>query len=82
LSDCPINPKVAALWFVHGRSCANLLRAHGQTRHADNHDAAMDALLDILAGELGRAELAEAIDWVSENMWSDRATNPGTRIEN
>lgn len=82
LNDSSINPKIAALWIMHGRSSANLLRAHGQTHHAQNQEEATDALLDILAAQFGRSELAAAIDWVSENLWSEQATSPGTRIEN
>ena len=82
LNDSSIDPKVAALWIMHGRSSANVLRAHGQTHHARSQEEAMDALLEILAAQLGRSELAAAIDWVSENLWSGQATSPGTRIEN
>jgi hypothetical protein len=76
------DPRIAALWLVHSRCCADLLRAHGHDQHAANYEAAMQELTEILAEAVGRMSLASAIDWASENLWADRATNTSPRIEN
>ena len=74
MSDKSLDPRIAALWIVHGRACADLLRANGRQHHAENYEAAMDELMRILAAEIGRARLASALDWVSDRLWSDRAS--------
>lgn len=65
------DPRVAALWILQGHACANLLRAHGKNTHAEHCDEAMQELMNILAEQIGASRLAEAIDWVTEQTWSD-----------
>lgn len=61
--------RVAALWMVHGAALTRLLRAHGRGEHADNLEAALGEVSDIVAGSVGRPALAHAMDWVSEQLW-------------
>jgi hypothetical protein len=71
VSNSSLDPRIAALWIVHGRACADLLRAHGRGPHAANYEAAMEELAGILAREIGHARLASAIDWVVESTAPD-----------
>jgi hypothetical protein len=61
--------RVAALWMVHGAALSKLLRAHGRSEHADNLEAALGVVSDIVAGSVGRPALAHALDWVSDQLW-------------
>jgi hypothetical protein len=61
--------RVAALWMVHGAALSKLLRAHGRSEHADNLEAALDEVSDIVAGSVGQPALARALDWVSDQLW-------------
>lgn len=61
--------QVAALWMVHGATLTQLLRAHGRSAHADNLEAALGEVSDIVAGAVGRPLLAQAIDAVSNQLW-------------
>lgn len=61
--------RVAALWMAHGAALGRLLRAHGKSTHAANLDAALEEISNILAAEIGRPVLAEAMDWASERLW-------------
>ena len=45
-----------------------LLRAHGQTAHADNMEAAINVVVSIVSDELGRETLARAMSWVSSEI--------------
>lgn len=80
LNDLPADPRVAAIWLMHGRAAADLLRAHGRAGAAKDYEQAMATLTDILAAELGQARLTAALDWVSEQMWADRATSTALPI--
>jgi hypothetical protein len=79
VNETSLDPRIAALWIVHGRACADLLRAHGCGRHAENYEAAMAEIADILAREVGRARLASAIDRLSECLSPDASAPPPTR---
>lgn len=61
--------KLSALWLLHGRACAKLLRAHGEDKHAINFDAALDQIMQILAADVGKRQLVEAMDWATEELW-------------
>ena len=65
--------RVTALWMVHGNSLANLLRRHGRGGHADNLDAALGQVAEIMSGEIGRDTLTQAMDWASDQVWSPEA---------
>lgn len=65
--------KLIALWILHGLACARLLRAHGRIEQAHNFEAALDELKEILAGELGREQLTQAMDWASAELWKESA---------
>jgi hypothetical protein len=62
--------RAAALWMVHGSTLSQLLRAHGREAHAANLDAALREVASIIAAEIGQPALTEAIDWVSDQLWS------------
>jgi hypothetical protein len=81
LSDNTLDPRIAALWIVHGRACADLLRAHGRGGHAANYEAAMEELAGILAREVGRARLDSAIDWLTESIAPDGAADRHTPLK-
>lgn len=63
--------RLAVLSILHCRACANLLRAHGQSGHAQNLAAALDATAEILAHEFGRKTLNDALDWASDRLSDD-----------
>jgi len=62
--------RIAALSMAHGIALAKLLRAHGRDTHADNVEAALHELENIVAREVGRRALAEAMSWVANHSWS------------
>ncbi|HLI13104.1 MAG TPA: hypothetical protein VKY65_16040 [Alphaproteobacteria bacterium] len=61
--------RVAALWLLHGESWVKLLRAHGRRRHAENFEAALGEVEEILANHLGRDTMSNALDWASDQLW-------------
>lgn len=61
--------RIAALGIMHAIACGKLLRAHGRDRHAENFEAALDELIEIVAIGVGRDELAKAMDWAADRMW-------------
>jgi hypothetical protein len=65
---------MAALWMLHGSACVRLLRAHGRTEHADGFAAALRAVAEIVAGELGLDTLNAAMDWASNQLWGGPET--------
>ena len=62
--------RITALWMVQGNSLAKLLRRHGRGDHADNLDAALSQVAEILSSEIGRDTLTQAMIWASEQVWS------------
>jgi hypothetical protein len=58
---------------MHGRACADLLRAHGRMQHADNYELALDEVMDILAEKVGQSRLAAAMHWASAQLWPEGA---------
>lgn len=70
--------RVAALWMVHGSALSRLLRAHGRGDHADNLDAALCEVSDIVAGAIGEPVFAHAMDWVSDQLWDQPGISGGT----
>ena len=65
---------MAALWMLHGNACVKLLRSHGRTGHADSFAAALHAVAEIVAEELGIDTLTAAMDWASNQLWSGPET--------
>ncbi len=59
------NARMAALWIMHGTACIKLLKAHGRNLHAENFEAALREFVDIIAEEVGRDRLSEAMDWAA-----------------
>ena len=59
------NARMAALWIMHGTACVKLLKAHGRGLHAENFEAALREFVDIIADEVGRDNLTEAMDWAA-----------------
>ncbi len=57
--------RMAALWIMHGTACVKLLRTHGRLLHADNFEAALREFVDIIADDVGRDTLSEAMDWAA-----------------
>ena len=71
--------RVAALSIAHGAALVKLLRAHGQTGHADNVEAALDEFVEIVSDEVGQQILTQAMNWVSEASWgTDMAVSKDT----
>ncbi len=58
--------RVAALSMAQCMTMVSLLRASGQNEHAENVEAAMNAVIAIVTDELGREALAQAMRWVSD----------------
>jgi hypothetical protein len=71
MSEPANRARLTALSLAHGAGLAKLLRAHGQTLHADNLDAALRQSFEIISRELGTARLAEAVRWVAEQAAAD-----------
>lgn len=71
MADREQQAKVTALWIMHGAACVKLLRARGRRAHADNFEAALSELTEIVAGELGRAQLVAALDWAANQVWQN-----------
>jgi len=61
--------RVAALWILHGGACVKLLRAHGRAGHAENFQAALGEVAEIVANRVGRDTLNAAMDWASSQLW-------------
>ncbi len=61
--------RVAALSIAHGAVLVKLLRAHGQTGHADNVEAALNEFVGIVSDEVGQQILTQAMNWVSDASW-------------
>ena len=72
--------RLAALSILNCSNCMKLLRAHGLTDHANNLEAALDALTELLSSELGRERLADAMDWASNELWSDDLSSDGSPV--
>jgi hypothetical protein len=68
MTDRDQQAKVTALWIMHGAACVKILRARGRRTHADNFEAALSELTEIVAGELGRAQLVAALDWAANQV--------------
>ena len=69
MHDRTQSAKLSALWILHGRACVRLLRAHGQEDHAVNFDAALDQITEILAADVGKQTLVDAMDWATDELW-------------
>ena len=74
--------RIAALSMMHLAACRTLLAAHGRHDHAKNIEAALDAIVEILAGKLGRDRLTQAMDWASGQLWACDAPFDGTTNTN
>lgn len=59
------NARMAALWIMHGTACVKLLRTRGRLLHADNFEAALREFVDLIADDVGREALSEAMDWAA-----------------
>jgi len=62
------NARMAALWIMHGTACVKLLKAHGRSMHAENFEAALREFVDIIANEVGRDNLSQAMDWAATQV--------------
>lgn len=62
------NARMAALWIMHGTACVKLLKEHGREAHAENFEAALREFVDIIANEVGRDNLSEAMDWAAAQV--------------
>ncbi len=69
MRDRQHDARVAALWILHGGTCVKLLRAHGREGHAQSFAAALDEVAAIVADQVGRETLTEAMDWASDQLW-------------
>lgn len=68
--------RAAALSILNAKACCDLLRAHGESEHAANFEAALQKALTILADYLGPVKLAEALDWASDESWGCASADP------
>lgn len=82
LSDGDRQARVAALGMMHLAASQRLLEAHGHAEHGANLGAALKVLVDIMAGEIGRDRLSQAIDWASNEMWNCAPAGAGIRRRN
>jgi hypothetical protein len=60
--------RVVALSLAQCTAMVNLLRSHHQDEHAENVEAAMSVIVNLVADTLGKDALAEAMDWVCEEI--------------
>jgi G:T/U-mismatch repair DNA glycosylase len=49
---------------------AQLLRAHGRSEEATNFTKVLESLREIFAAGVGDERLAQALDWVSSEIWA------------
>ncbi len=68
MKDKAYQARVAALSIAQCTTVVNLLRARGQDAHANNVEAAMNVVVSLVANELGRETLAQAMSWVSDEL--------------
>ncbi|MEM7224989.1 MAG: hypothetical protein AAF495_18570 [Pseudomonadota bacterium] len=68
LQDKTHQARIAALSLAQCNSVVTLLRAHGQDGHADGMEAALNMVMTIVAEELGRDTLSQAIAWASDEL--------------
>src|SRR4249920_2457353 len=71
MSEIIQNARVAALSMANGAALARLLRAHGMGAHADALEAALNEVASIVSTQVGRENLAEAVSWVTDQIWND-----------
>ncbi len=68
MKDKTYQARVAALSLSQCTTVVNLLRAHGQDVHAENMEAAVNVVVSLVANELGRKTLAQAMSWASDEL--------------
>ena len=78
LMDTPPNDeaqqaRVVALSLAHCTAMVTLLRASNEENHAANVEAAIGVTMGLVANELGRETLANAIDWARRELRADIA---------
>ncbi len=78
MTDPVHNARVAALSMANGAALAKLLRAHGRAAHAANLEAALAEIAEIVSTEVGRQTLAEAMSWVTDQIWNCGEPSPFT----
>jgi hypothetical protein len=66
LKDEAYQARVAALSIAQCTTVVTFLRARGQDAHAENVEAAINAVTAIISDELGRDTFAQAMKWVSD----------------
>ena len=71
LQDNSDQTRVAALSLMQMTTVVTLLRAHGETEHAERVEAAKNAVIAIIVKELGRDTLAHAMKCVSDEIGCD-----------
>lgn len=71
MQDQRTEARLAAMWILNVASCVKLLRAHGRAAHAANFEAALDELVEIVAADVGRERLTEAMNWITDRTWRD-----------
>ena len=62
--------RLAAFSVVYGTACLQLLRAHGKSEEASQFAHALEALNRIFSAGVGDERLAQALDWVSSEIWA------------
>jgi hypothetical protein len=60
--------RVVALSLAQCTAMVNLLRAHHQNDHAENIEAAMSVIVNLVSDTLGKDTLSQAMDWVCEEI--------------
>ena len=68
MKDKTYQARVAALSLSQCTTVVNLLRAHEQDVHAENMEAAINVVVSLVAKELGRETLAQAMSWASDEL--------------
>ncbi len=68
MRDKTYQARVAALSLSQCTTVVKLLRAHEQDVHAENMEAAINVVVSLVANELGRDTLAQAMSWASNEL--------------
>jgi hypothetical protein len=68
--------RMAALWMMHSAALSRLLRAHGRDDHADNLEAALGEVGNILTARIGETAFTDAMDWASAQLWDQQGFLP------
>ncbi|MGH6882587.1 hypothetical protein [Hypericibacter sp.] len=76
MTDPNDTARTAALWMMHSAALSRLLRANGRDDHADQLEAALSEVGNILTAKVGEDAFTDAMDWASAQLWDQQGFLP------